>query len=181
MNYHDIRTDDMLNGSGLRVILFVSGCSHYCDECHNAETWNPESGILFDESAEQELFEKLSKDYISGITFSGGDPLHSLNLEQVHALCKKVKKKFTNKTIWLYTGYKWEAIFYPVITDDFNPKRDEEIRLRREIVSMCDVLVDGKFQKDKADINYHWAGSTNQRVIDVKKSLKENKVILFLE
>ena len=169
----------MNNGSGLRVVLWLSGCSHHCKGCQNSQTWDINSGILFDESAKKELFEELGKDYISGITFSGGDPLHENNANDVLDLIIEIKEKFPSKNIWLYTGYKWNHIFYPIITDDFNPTRDEMLNRRRKIVELCDVLVDGNFIEELADVSYHWAGSINQKVIDVQKSLKENKIVLY--
>jgi len=104
MNYHNIVKDDMRNGVGLRVTLFVSGCKHHCMGCHNPQTWNPESGIPFDEDALSELKEKLNKDWINGITFSGGDPLFETNRETIKSIAKYVKS--VGKTVWLYTGYK---------------------------------------------------------------------------
>lgn len=180
MNYHDIKHDDMNNGSGLRVTLFVSGCNHYCPECQNQETWDTNSGIPFDEEAKNEIFEQLSKDYISGITFSGGDPLNDHNIEYVYSLISEVREKFPNKSIWLYTGYTWEELMseYGYIKTAYcipNIKYERRI----EIIGLCDVLVDGLFEADKADVNYHWAGSTNQRVIDVQKSLKSSNIVLF--
>lgn len=105
MNYHNITHDDMNNGDGLRVVLWLSGCSHKCKNCQNPQTWNSNSGILFDEDAKNEIFNELSKDYISGITFSGGDPLHENNLMDVANLIFKVKENFPKKTIWLYAQY----------------------------------------------------------------------------
>ena len=105
MNYHNITKDDMLNGDGLRVVLWVSGCTHHCDGCQNPITWDLAGGIPFDEAAEEELFEALSKPHVSGITFSGGDPLFSTNKGTVFCLCQEIKKKFPTKTIWIYTGY----------------------------------------------------------------------------
>ena len=110
MRYHNITKDDMLNGDGLRVVLWVSGCSHCCKECQNPVTWDPNSGILFDESAKQEIFEQLEKAYISGITFSGGDPLYVQNISEVTKLAKEIKEKYPSKTIWLYTGALWESL-----------------------------------------------------------------------
>ncbi|MBR6542683.1 MAG: anaerobic ribonucleoside-triphosphate reductase activating protein, partial [Anaerotignum sp.] len=110
MRYHNITKDDMLNGEGLRVVLWVSGCPHHCKGCHNPQTWDPESGIPFDEEAEKELFELLGRDYISGITFSGGDPLFEGNREAIEHLARKVKLEYPDKNIWLYTGYRWEEI-----------------------------------------------------------------------
>ncbi len=155
MNYHDIRKDDMLNGDGLRVVLFVSGCSHSCKGCHNPETWNPESGILFDENAKNELFHELEKDYISGLTLSGGDPLNKHNLDDVLSLVKNVKEIFPNKSIWIYTGYQYEQMFLDA------PDMDK----RREILSYCDILVDGRFEEDKKDVHAPFVGSTNQNII----------------
>ncbi len=168
MNYHDIKHDDMNNGPGLRVTLFVSGCSHHCKDCQNPETWSTESGIPFDQAAKDEIFEQLDKDYISGITFSGGDPLNENNKAEVFTLIHQIRNKYNNtKSIWIYTGYTWEEILeeaFPILT---------------AILDETDVIVDGTFEKDLADVNYHWAGSTNQRVIDVQRSLEEHKVVLF--
>ena len=161
MNYHNITHDDMLNGDGLRVVLWVSGCTHQCDGCQNPITWDLGGGLLFDDNAEKELFEGLNKSHISGITFSGGDPLHPFNRTEIFRLMQKAKENFPKKTVWLYTGFLWEDI-----------KDIPEIKY-------ADVLVDGEFKKELNDNNLHWIGSSNQRVIDVKKSLEENKVILF--
>ena len=163
MNYHNITKDDMLNGDGLRVVLWTSGCTHCCNGCQNPQTWDASSGIEFDEAAENELFEALSKDHISGITFSGGDPLHPFNRETVLRLAKKVKEEFKNKTVWLYTGFLWEEVIKAID------------------LTNIDVLVDGEFIKELNDNNLKWIGSSNQRIIDVQKSLKANKIILHCE
>lgn len=169
----------MNNGDGLRVVLWLSGCSHHCYNCQNPQTWNPDNGIPFDEDAKQEIFEELSKDYISGITLSGGDPLYQENVSQVLSLIKEIKEKFPDKTIWLYTGYTYEQIMCPVITDDFNPERDKLISGKRKILQLCDVLVDGEYIDEQRDITLKWKGSANQRVIDVQKSIKDKKVQLY--
>ena len=144
----------MLNGDGLRVVLWVAGCSHCCKECQNPITWDPDGGILFDEAAKEELFEQLEKPYISGITFSGGDPFHAANRLEVRNLMQEIKAKYPDKTIWLYTGDSWENILhYPAM-------------------QYVDVLVDGEFKVDLKDSKLLWKGSSNQRVIDVQKSLK---------
>lgn len=160
MRYHNITKDDMLNGDGLRVVLWVSGCAHCCKDCQNPITWDANSGLLFDDAAKQEIFEQLDKDYISGITFSGGDPLHVKNVLDVTELAAEIKEKYPNKTIWLYTGSLWEELE------------------REKILSYVDVLVDGEFEVDKKDVSLRWKGSSNQRVIDVQESLKQKKVIL---
>lgn len=161
MNYHNITTDDMLNGDGLRTVLWVAGCEHHCDECQNPITWNPDGGIYFDKAAENELMQKLEPDYISGVTFSGGDPLHLRNHLKVAKLCHDIKERFPDKTVWIYTGYLWEEIRH------------------FSFLRWVDVIVDGPFVKELKDVKYHWAGSTNQRVIDVQKSLEAGEVILY--
>ena len=153
MNYHNITVDDMLNGDGLRVVLWVAGCDHHCHGCQNPQTWDEHGGIPFDEKAKTELFEELSRDYITGITFSGGDPLMPCNRETVAGLIREVRAKMPEKTIWLYTGSRFEEICHlPFIRD-------------------IDVIVDGQYVESLRDVQLHWRGSTNQRVIDVKKSL----------
>lgn len=179
MNYLKIETENVCNGSGLRVVLWVSGCNHRCEGCQNPQTWDYKSGIPFDEKAKEELFNELSKDYISGITFSGGDPLHRNNIETVLDLINEMRISFPTKTIWLYTGYTWNQIMHPIVTYDFNPIRDKIIKMRQEIVKQCDVLVDGEYKKELRDVTLHWIGSSNQKVIDVRKSLQFDKIILL--
>lgn len=154
MRYHNITKDDMLNGDGLRVVLWVAGCSHGCRGCHNPVTWDMEGGIPFDETAWQEIKRELEKDYISGITFSGGDPLHPGNRKEVEILIRRIKKEFPDKTIWLYTGFTWEEI--------------------RELpfIGLIDVLVDGRFVEELKENGLKWRGSSNQRVIDVSSNVK---------
>ena len=166
MNYHDITHEDMNNGHGLRVVLWVSGCTHKCYRCQNPQTWNPNSGIKFDENAKSEIFEQLDKDYISGITFSGGDPLHDNNVIEIKQLIKEIREKYKDKTIWLYTGYTYNDLMC-LYKDKY------------EVVKMCDVLVDGEYIDDLYDASYHWAGSTNQNVIDIKETLKQNEIVLL--
>lgn len=158
MRYHNITKDDMLNGDGLRVVLWVAGCSHCCSECQNPVTWDPDGGLPFDDDARQEIFDQLEKPYITGITFSGGDPLHAANLGGVRELMAEIKEKYPRKTIWLYTGDLWENIcHYP---------------LMRHV----DVLVDGEFRAELKDTRLLWKGSANQRVIDVPESLRQEDV-----
>ena len=170
MNYHNITKDDMNNGDGLRVVLWVSGCEHRCFDCQNPQTWRVSSGISFDYLAFKEILDELDKDYISGITFSGGDPLHSSNVQEILNMCTFIKSYYKNKSIWIYTGYTLEEI---IDHSSWNKRRD--------ILEYCDVLVDGRFEKDLRDTNLKWRGSSNQRVIDVQRSLKENKIILWCD
>ena len=160
MKYHNITKEDMLNGDGLRVVLWVSGCEHACEGCQNPITWDPEDGLIFDKDAEEELFEQLEKEYISGITFTGGDPLYPSNRDEITRLTKKVKEKFPQKTVWLYTGYLWEEIYW------------------LPMIKYVDVIVDGRFILEQLDNTLYWKGSKNQRVIDVKQSLDQGTVVM---
>ncbi len=161
MNYHNITTVDMVNGKGLRTVLWLSGCSHACPGCHNEKTWNPQSGIQFDLKAKQELLGYLQEDYISGLTLSGGDPLYEGNRQEVLELVKEIQERFPKKTIWVYTGHKFEEINH------------------LEILNYVDVLVDGRFEIQQLSQKYPWAGSENQRIIDVKKTLKEGRIVTY--
>lgn len=121
----------------------------------------------------------VERAYISGITWSGGDPMFESNIETVLDITQKIKKQYPNKTIWLYTGYKFEQLIWPVITGDFNPERDKRLKQTRKLISLCDVIVDGRYKKELRDVSLHWCGSSNQRVIDVQKTLAQNKIILY--
>lgn len=160
MRYHNITKDDMLNGDGLRTVLWVAGCSHGCKNCQNPITWDICGGIPFDEAAKEEIFAELRNDYVSGITFSGGDPLHMQNRGEVGELIQEIHEKFPDKTIWVYTGYTWEEV------------------MDLPYLKMVDVLVDGEFVEELKDVTLHWKGSSNQRVIDVKKTLATGEVVL---
>ncbi len=158
MRYHEITRDDMLNGEGLRAVLWLSGCGHHCPGCQNPLTWDPGAGLVFDEKAEEELFSILEKPHISGITLSGGDPLFPGNRKEVSALLARVRESFPEKNVWLYTGYRAEEIW------DW------------EGLPWVDVLVDGRYEEAERDEALHWRGSSNQRLIDVKKSLKRGEI-----
>lgn len=175
MNYHKIEKTSVANGTGVRVVLWVSGCSLHCKGCHNPETWCLDSGKLFDDEAKKELFDALDKPYIQGITFSGGHPLENENVETIYSLIKEIKEKFPTKDIWLYTGYTLDQIFPTVVTDDFDINRF----YRRTIVLMCDVVVDGKYVEELRDITLKWKGSSNQRVIDIGKTVRRNEIVLY--
>lgn len=161
MRYHNITKDDMLNGEGLRVVLWVAGCGHACPGCHNPVTWDADGGLPFDSDAEDELFAELGKDYVSGVTLSGGEPLFPANRADVGALCARIRQRFPDKTIWLYTGYTWEEI--------------QDLPLLENV----DVVVDGRFVQAQADSQLHWRGSANQRVIDVGRTRASQEVVLL--
>ena len=160
MNYHNITTEDFLNGDGLRTVLWVAGCSHHCPFCQNPETHDPCGGIEFDNDAYKELIEDLKKPYISGLTLSGGDPLYEGNRETLTELAKDIKEQFPKKTIWCYTGFDYEEV------------------ADLEIMNYIDVLVDGKFIQALKDNNLHWKGSSNQRVINIKKTKEIGNICL---
>jgi anaerobic ribonucleoside-triphosphate reductase activating protein len=153
----------------------VSGCTLHCQGCHNPESWDFNSGKLFDEAAKQELFEVLSNPWIQGITFSGGHPLANENVEDVYLLVKEIREKFPAKDIWLYTGYTWEQIFPKACLDIFASCNV----YRQAVVEMCDVVVDGPYIDAQRDLTLKFRGSKNQRLIDVKKTLEQKEIVLF--
>jgi anaerobic ribonucleoside-triphosphate reductase activating protein len=159
MNYHNITTDDMLNGSGLRTVLWVAGCEHRCPKCQNPITWDPNDGLLFDQNAMNELKQELSQPYISGLSLSGGDPMFTGNRTTILKICKEIKSEYPHKNIWMYTGYKYEEI------------QDEPV------MQYIDVLVDGKYVYQLDDPKKHWAGSSNQRIINISETIKQGKII----
>ena len=179
MNYHTITYPDQNNGDGLRVVLWLSGCSHHCYNCQNPQTWDANSGIPFDESAKEELFRELDKDYISGLTLSGGDPLHEANLDGVLDLVNKIRLLFPNKSIWLYSGYNYQKVMRQL--PNLATKKNHDMYKRQRIIKQCDVMVDGKYIDSQRDITLKWRGSSNQRVIDTRKSLEQNKVVLYCD
>ena len=183
MNYLKIEHEDVCNGTGLRVVLWLSGCSHHCYNCQNPQTWDLNSGIPFDESAKQEIFNKLSKDYISGITFSGGDPLHENNLDEVLKLVQEIRISFPEKTIWLYSGYNFDLLNSKYNEYKYTPfaANADEWLTRWEVISNVDVLVDGEYIDEQKDLTLKFRGSKNQRVIDAKETLKQGKVVLYCD
>lgn len=154
MNYQKITKCDTANGEGIRVTLWVSGCSHHCEGCHNTQTWNEDSGIKFDIDAIDELVQALDKPWIDGLTISGGDPLYIDNIYDIAVFVKFIKFTFPNKTIWCYTGYTFEELAV----------MQQQNRYISSILDNIDILVDGRYQKDLRDVSYPWAGSSNQRV-----------------
>ena len=175
MNYVDIYKTDTTNGEGVRVVLWTTGCSHHCQGCHNPQTWSPTNGKPYTENTQNEILEALNKSYISGITLSGGDPLYTDNLKEIYNLVLRIRKELPTKTIWLYSGFTWEELH-----DTYEiPEAQSNMTLRKKIVELCDVFVDGKFEIDKKNIMLKYCGSENQKVIDVKKTLTEDKIIFF--
>lgn len=166
MYYSKIKYNDVANGPGLRVSLFTSGCTHHCKGCFQPETWNFENGSPFTQETVKHIIEKSSGRYTAGLSLLGGDPLD--NSKDILPLLEEYRKTFGNtKTIWLWTGYLFEEI----LKDEFMSK----------VLPFVDVIVDGRFEEDCKDITLKYMGSTNQRVIDVPKSLETNSIILYTE
>ena len=171
MYYADIKKADVANGLGVRISLFVSGCTHHCKNCFNEEAWDFHYGNEFTNKEIDKIIDLMDHPYISGLTLLGGEPLEHVNQQGILPLLRKVKEKFPDKNIWCYSGYTFEK--------DILEKMCKEWEETPEILSYIDVLVDGKFEEDKKDIKLRFRGSSNQRIIDVKKSLKNNKTVLF--
>ena len=169
MNYADIKKIDVANGEGVRVSVFVSGCNHHCKGCFNQCAWDFNYGKEFSEKEEQQIIDYMNHDYISGLSLLGGEPLEPRNQEGLLPLVKKVKKKFPNKNIWCYTGFDFEK--------DVVGKMAKDNEKTRELLKYIDVIDDGKFEEDKRDLKLQFRGSSNQKIVDVKKSLQTGKVI----
>ena len=170
MKYASIKRIDVANGVGVRVSIFVSGCTHHCKGCFNPEAWDFNYGSEFGQNQIDEIISDLDHDYIQGLSLLGGEPFEIENQRGLLPLLREVKKRFPNKDIWAYSGY----LFDKQILDDMCKKYDET----KEMISYIDVLVDGKFEMDKKDPRLLFRGSSNQRVIDVKKSLAKNEIVL---
>lgn len=173
MNYAEIKNCDIANGEGVRVSLFVSGCRRHCKGCFNAMTWDFSYGKPFDEAVQDRILEMLSPEYIAGLTLLGGDPFEPENQRALLPFVKRVRERFPQKNIWAYTGYTFAG----------GSLLEEEVRTEctRELLSLLDVLVDGKFEEPLKDIRLKFRGSRNQRVIDLRRSLLQNETILYLD
>lgn len=171
MNYADIKKVDVANGLGVRVSLFVSGCSLHCKGCFNEVAWDFNYGKEFTKKEEDYIMELLKPEQISGITVLGGDPFEHVNQIGVLPLIRRIKRELPEKNIWFFSGYYFDK----EILGEMCQKWDET----KELISYIDVLVDGRFMIDKKDLGLRFRGSSNQRIIDVQKSLKENKVVLY--
>lgn len=206
IHYASIRNLDISNGEGIGVALFVQGCHFHCYNCFNTETWDFNGGKEWAQEVKEKFLELIDRPYIKRVSILGGEPLADENLDDVLDLVTEINKRYNfqkvdsvnhckmgvsevknsdeirlllpNKSIWIYSGYTWNQVMNPVITSNFNPERDGIIRKRQEIIKQCTVMIDGKYIDSQRDITLKWCGSSNQRVIDVQKSLQENEIIL---
>ena len=216
MRYAQIRSMDISNGEGVGVSLFVQGCNRHCFNCFNSETWNFNGGKEWTEETKNKFMELIDRPYIRRISILGGEPLAEQNLDDVLSLIKEIREKYSisqnpnsenigkpkvledenskeirislpDKTIWLYTGFRWNYImnYQPVETDDFDyieeSYNDGLMEKRKRIISLCDVVIDGEYIDEQKDLTLKWRGSKNQRVIDVKQSLAQNKMVLYCD
>lgn len=166
MNYIQIDETSICDGPGVRVVLWVSGCSVHCHGCHNPESWAFDAGNLFDQDAEKKLFTALNRPYIQGITLSGGHPLEPYNCHDVYILIQDIKKYCPNKNIWLYTGYTLSI-------NDFLENTSE----KNKIIRMCDVVVDGPYIESQRDVTLKFRGSSNQRLINVGETIHKQEIV----
>ena len=162
MRYNLIRGMDISNGPGVRVSIFMQGCSFHCKNCFNQETWDFKGGKEFNDDTINKVLELCNKKHIKGLSILGGEPMHPSNIEGTTKLAKAFKEKFPDKNLWVWSGYKF----------------DEDLK-DKEVVKYIDVLVDGTYKDELHDFNLKWKGSSNQRVIDVQKSIKNDDISLL--
>ena len=168
MNYGEIKSFDIANGEGVRVSLFVSGCTHHCKNCFNKETWDFNFGKPFTKEVEDSIIEMLSSNYIDGFSLLGGEPFEPQNQRVLTPFLKRIKEKFPDKSIWCYTGYLFD--------DELLSESRARCECTDEMLSLIDVLVDGEFVQDLYNITLVFRGSENQRIIDVQKSLETGEI-----
>lgn len=172
MNYANIKTYSIENGTGVRVSLFVSGCTHHCKDCFNEQAWDFGYGNPFTEETENAVIEALTPDYMAGITLLGGEPMELVNQRGLLPLLKRIRKELPQKTVWAYTGYVYE---------DLLEGGRAHCEVTEELLSLCDILVDGPFIAEKKNISLRFRGSENQRIIDLKATRENGKVVLAME
>lgn len=172
MNYGEIKKYDIANGIGVRTSLFVSGCRHHCKGCFNPETWSFEYGKTYTKETENDIVSSLAPYYISGLTVLGGEPFEPENQATIVGLLKRVKEKYPDKNIWVYSGYLFEELTGKIPSH-------ARCEVTDEMLSYIDILVDGEFVEAKKDISLHFRGSSNQRIIDVKKTLETGEISLI--
>lgn len=173
MHYGNLKKYDIANGEGVRVTLFVSGCTNHCKGCFQKETWDFDFGQIYDKKVEGEILEALNKPYIKGLTLLGGEPFEEENQKVLTRLLRRVKEELPQKDIWAYTGF--------ILDQDLLKYGKRHYEVTDEMLSYIDVLVDGPFIEDKKDISLAFRGSKNQRIIDLKRTLQDERIHLYLE
>lgn len=186
MRFASMRNLDISNGEGVGVSLFVQGCDRHCFNCFNPDTWDFNGGKEWTEETKNKFIKLIDRPYINRISVLGGEPLAKQNLDEVLSLIKEIRISFPAKTIWLYTGFCWNDIMcsFAGLQADYvvlDKKDIEAWEKRKKIISNVDVLVDGEYIDEQRDITLKWRGSSNQRVIDAKQSLAQNKIVLYCD
>lgn len=171
MNYGEIKKCDVANGEGVRVSLFVSGCTHHCKGCFNKDTWDFSFGTQYTQETENYIFNLLKSSYINGFTLLGGEPFEPCNQRAVLPLLRRIRAELPEKNIWCYTGYLFDK--------ELLSESRARCEVTDEMLSLIDVLVDGRFIEEMKDISLAYKGSSNQRIIDVKASLANDSVVLW--
>lgn len=183
MNYAQIRSMDISNGEGIGVSLFVQGCDFHCQNCFNSETWEFSKGQEWNDKTKNQFLKLIETPFIQRVSILGGEPLHPKNVQNVLKIVDEIRVSYPAKNIWLYTGYTWEEIWIKdniKTGDKVKDMREKSIKnLRRQVVRMCDVLIDGRYVDELRDVSLHWRGSSNQRVINVQETLKQNQIVLW--
>lgn len=186
MRFASMRNLDISNGEGVGVSLFVQGCDRHCFNCFNPDTWDFNGGKEWTEETKNKFIKLIDRPYINRISVLGGEPLAEQNLDEVLSLIKEIRISFPEKTIWLYTGFEWNQIInikvmQPIFSCEDLENKIQNVLKRQEIIKQCDVLVDGEYIDEQKDLSLKFRGSSNQRVIDVKQSLTQNKVVLYCD
>ena len=171
MNYGTIKPTDIANGEGVRVSLFVSGCTHYCPGCFNYVTWDFNYGKPFTKETEDEILSLLSRNYIDGLSLLGGEPMEPCNQRCLVNLVDRFKEKYPNKTLWIYTGYTYD--------EDLIPVGKAYCEVTDKILDQCDVMVDGEFVESLKDISLKFRGSSNQRILNIRETRKRNAIVFW--
>lgn len=174
MNFGEIKKNDIANGEGVRTSLFVSGCHHHCKNCFNQPTWDFGYGELFTEETMADIFSSCEPDWVNGLSILGGEPFEPENQKVLLPFLIMFRERFPEKDIWCYSGFTYEEITGKTESRAFTP-------ISMEMLSLIDVLVDGRYVEELKDISLVFRGSSNQRVIDVKKSLDKQEIVLYLE
>lgn len=185
MRYAQIRSMDISNGEGVGVSLFVQGCPFHCKNCFNSETWDFNGGKEWTEETKNKFIKLIDRPYIKRVSFLGGECLAEQNLDDILSLIQKIHTSFPEKTIWLYTGFEWDSLMAKICQSTFPDKDSERIikihKKRQEIISLCNIVVDGEYIDEQKDLSLKFRGSKNQYVIDVNQSLAQNKMVLYCE